>query len=132
MSSLKLKFTVILVLHMCVSCANYAIAQTHNANGEQNSTPEQRAKIQNDLMKSKLQLTTDQYQKVSVLNLEYAKKIQPIIASDASKLTKVRKAKSILKEKDEKLKIIFTAAQYKLYHEIVKKKLTDFKKNYSK
>ena len=89
-----------------------------------NATPERRAQIQSDKMKDKLALNDDQYKKVSALNLLYAQKIDPVIHSDDSRFSKYRKIKSLLEEKDEKIKTILTKDQYKQY-ESLKKEMMD-------
>jgi len=88
------------------------------------STPEQRAKMQSDKMKEKLVLTDDQYKQVSDLNLVYAKKMDPILHSDEGRFKKYRQAKSLMDEKDKKLKVILTSDQYKQYEDF-KKEMMD-------
>jgi hypothetical protein len=88
------------------------------------STPEQRAKMQSDKMKEKLVLTDDQYKQVSDLNLVYAKKMDPILHSDEGRFKKYRQAKTLMDEKDKKLKSILTSDQYKQYEDF-KKEMMD-------
>ena len=88
------------------------------------STPEQRAKMQSDKMKEKLVLTDDQYKQVSDLNLVYAKKMDPILHSDEGRFKKYRQAKTLMDEKDKKLKGILTSDQYKQYEDL-KKEMMD-------
>jgi Spy/CpxP family protein refolding chaperone len=88
------------------------------------STPEQRAKMQSDKMKEKLVLTDDQYKQVSDLNWVYAKKMDPILHSDEGRFKKYRQAKSLMDEKDKKLKGILTSDQYKQYGDL-KKEMMD-------
>jgi hypothetical protein len=82
------------------------------------ATPEQRAKIQTDLMNTKLSLTADQYKQVSAINLFYARKIEPIFRSDANRFSKYQRIKPLLDEKDGKLKAVFTAEQFKNYQDV--------------
>lgn len=128
---IKLKFATILFMLVSAGSLNPALAQKTYSSADKSLTPEGRAEMQNNMMKTGLQLSQDQYQKVSALNLEYAKKIQTIIDGGGSKLAKAKKAKPILKEKDEKLKNILSAEQYQLYRDTLKEKLTEMKKNYS-
>nr|WP_294948225.1 hypothetical protein [uncultured Mucilaginibacter sp.] len=86
------------------------------------STPQQRADWQNKMMRDDLKLTDAQYQQVSKLNLEYAKKMQPLFTSDENRFSKGLKARSIMKEKDAKLQAILTNQQYNSYQKIVKEK----------
>jgi hypothetical protein len=104
--------------------AQTAGAPTTLADSIKTATPEQRAKMLTGKMKEKLALTDDQYKKVSDLNLTYAKKMDPIIHSDDSRLTKYRQSKSLLDEKDQKLKSILTSDQFKQY-EAIKKEMMD-------
>lgn len=88
------------------------------------STPEQRAQRQSDTMRSKLGLDSIQYQKVSAINLEYARKGQEIMESGGGKFAKYRKFKSMTSEKDGKLKKVLTPDQYSSY-ETMKKEMMD-------
>ena len=45
------------------------------------TTPEQRAAVQTELMASKLDLAPDQKAKIADLNLDFAKRMQPVIES---------------------------------------------------
>ncbi|MFW0717436.1 hypothetical protein [Pedobacter sp. N23S346] len=78
-------------------------------------TPEERAQFQTSLMKTKLSLDSGQLNHVQAINLKYALKNDPIIKSDASKLSKFKQLKTLQKEKDGELKKVFTAEQYKQY-----------------
>jgi hypothetical protein len=82
------------------------------------ATPEQRAQIQTDLMKTKLSLTEAQYKQVSAINLLYARKIEPIFRSDANRFSKYHQIQPLLDEKDEKLKAVFTPDQFKKYQDV--------------
>ncbi|MEO6149057.1 MAG: hypothetical protein ABIN95_13035 [Mucilaginibacter sp.] len=106
-------------------------AQTDGKEMFKNTTPQQRADMQNKMMKDELNLTDTQYAQVSKLNLEYAQKMQPIIQSDDSRFSRMRKAKSIMGEKDKKLKAILTQEQHEKYEEVVKAKIQALK-NYKK
>jgi Spy/CpxP family protein refolding chaperone len=99
-----------------------AKAQQMDAAALKKSTPQQRADWQNKMMKDDLKLTDAQYQQVSKLNLEYAKKMQPLFTSDENRFSKGLKARSIMQEKDAKLQAILTNEQYNSYQTIVKEK----------
>ncbi|MDR6941675.1 hypothetical protein [Mucilaginibacter pocheonensis] len=92
-----------------------AIAQ--QATDLKNKTPEQRAAFQTSMMKSKLNLDSDQVSKVHVINLKYAQKFEPIFKSDDSRFSRFRQAKTLQKAKDAELKTVFTASQYKQYQD---------------
>jgi len=80
-----------------------------------NSTPEQRAKMQTSMMKTKLQLDTVQVVKVQAINLAAAQKMDPVIKGDGGKFAKFRQMKEIESTKDKELKKVLTDAQYKQY-----------------
>jgi hypothetical protein len=80
-----------------------------------NSTPEQRAQFQTEMMKSKLKLDATQESKVQAINLTYARKMQTVIKSDDGRFSKMKQAKSLQEAKDQELKIVFTPTQYKQY-----------------
>ena len=82
-----------------------------------NSTPEQRAAFQTNLMKTKLNLDAAQLAKVTDVNLRYAQKFQPIIKSDDSRFSKMRQAKALQAQKDKELQAIFTKDQFKQYQD---------------
>jgi hypothetical protein len=54
------------------------------------STPQERAKIQTDLMKAKLSLSPDQLTKVAAINEKYAQQMQPIIQSSEGPFMRMR------------------------------------------
>lgn len=93
----------------------HASAQNSQGQKIKDMTPGQRAAFQTNLMKTKLGLDTQQLIKVKAVNIRYAQQFQPIIASDDSRFTKFRKAKNLQEKKDNELKGIFTAAQFKQY-----------------
>lgn len=82
-----------------------------------NATPEQRADFQTNMMKTKLNLDGPQLAKVSAINLKYAQLFQPIIKSDDSRFSKIRKAKALQEQKNKELQGVFTKDQYKQYED---------------
>lgn len=116
--------TLIAVLLLQASTGHAQTVPADSLKKLKGASPEQRAKVQTDLMRDKLQLTASQVQQVSALNLEYARKMEPIIRSDDSRFSKYRKAKPLLEEKENRLKSILTDEQYKKYEDI-KKQLMD-------
>lgn len=91
------------------------------------STPEQRAKMQTEWMKTKLALNSTQIQQVYDLNLEYARKNDPILQSNEGKLAKFKKLKALQKEKSSVLSKILNEEQYKRYQEIKDQLVQNFK-----
>jgi Spy/CpxP family protein refolding chaperone len=80
-----------------------------------NTTPQERAGMQTDMMTSKLALTPDQTSKVSAINLKYAQQMDPIIKSSERPLVKMRQMKPIDEAKEAELKGVFTPDQYQKY-----------------
>lgn len=112
---LKQKLLPILITaFLCMTFTN-VLAQTKKL---KDTTPEQRAKMQTEWMTSKLALNTKQVDQVSALNLQYARKNDPILKSNESKLSKFKKLKALQKEKSNALSQILDAGQYKKYEEI--------------
>ncbi|SHN76748.1 hypothetical protein [Chitinophaga sp. CF418] len=102
-------------------------ASAQNKAAMQNSTPEQRAKMQTEWMKNKLALNAAQIEQVQALNLEYALKNAPVLQSDEKKLSKLKKLKASQKEKDASLSKILDASQYEKYQELKEQMLEALK-----
>lgn len=119
----------VLALAMVFAALPGAMAQDKEQMKEmlKNSTPQQRADMQTKLMQQELSLTDAQYTGVSKLNLEYANKMQVIINSDEGRIGKARKAKSLMGEKEKKLKGILTDEQFEKYKQYVKEKVEQLK-----
>jgi len=92
------------------------------------ATPEKRAQMLTDMMKTKLALNDAQVRQVSAINLAYALKMEPIIKSDDSKFSKYCKVRPLLAEKDEKLKGAMTADQFAKYQDIKQQMMDQAKK----
>jgi len=103
---------------------------TDNSIDLKNSTPEQRAQWQSNAMKTKLGLNDAQFQQVSAINLEYAKKGDAIKNSGDGKFSKYRKFKSMMSDKDEKLKKVLTPDQFTTYEEMKKEMMDKAKEAY--
>ena len=80
-----------------------------------NSTPEQRAEMQDKWMQSNLSLDAKTTESVSAINLEYAKKTQALVTSDAGKFEMIGTFRKNAKAKDAELEAILTPEQYSLY-----------------
>jgi hypothetical protein len=94
------------------------------------ASPEQRAQWQSNAMKTKLGLNDAQYQQVSAINLEYAKKGEAIRNSGDGKFSKYRKFKSMMSDKDAKLKKVLTPDQFTTYEEMKKEMMDKAKEAY--
>ncbi|NML56832.1 hypothetical protein [Chryseobacterium cheonjiense] len=105
---------VFITAFLCMTFVNLE-AQTKKL---KDSTPEQRAKMLTEWMTSKLALTPKQVEQVSALNLQYARKNDPILQSNEGKLVKFKKLKVLQKEKSNALSQILDPGQYEKYQEI--------------
>ena len=108
------------LLALRLSCAVLLLLATVSTVSAQfarlkNTTPEQRAKLQTELMKAKLDLTPDQDGKIAALNLKYAQKMEPVIKSDDGYFAELRAVKAINDEKEAELKQLLTPAQFDKY-----------------
>jgi hypothetical protein len=92
---------------------NYTLAQGFA--GLRNASPKKRAEFQTSMMKEKLNLDAQQEAKVSVINLKYAKKFEPILKSDGDKKERLKQAETLQDAKDLELKTVFTKEQYQQY-----------------
>lgn len=77
-----------------------------------NTTPAQRAAVQTELMKSKLDLKPDQIPKIHALNLKYAEKMEPIIQGSAGPFVMTREMRTINGEKEDELKQVLSPQQF--------------------
>lgn len=108
------------------------LAMAQSASAMQDKTPQERAKFQTEMMKSKLGLDSMQASQVEAINLKYALKNEPILKSDNSKLSKFKQLRSLQKEKESELKKVFTSEQYKQYQDFkeeMKAQLKEKRKN---
>lgn len=72
MKTHKITNLFVALLALSVSGLSPAFAQ-NKANDLKHKTPEERAKFQTEMMKSKLNLNAQQQSKIEVINLNYAK-----------------------------------------------------------
>ena len=94
--------------------ANNSVAQV-SKESLKNSTPEQRAKLFTDTMKTVLKLNTSQYSSVYKINLDIANKNAGILKSDAGKLSKFKKIKDNQDVRDKALQKVLSKDQFILY-----------------
>jgi len=110
------KITNFYVALLVLSVSNLTSAFAQNkANDLKHKTPEERAKFQTEMMRTKLNLNAQQQSKIEVINLNYTKKFEPIIKSSDRKITRFKQVMCLQKAKDEELKKVFTAGQYQQY-----------------
>lgn len=113
-----------------MAAAVMTIAFTHltaQSKSLKDSTPEQRAKMQTEWMKTKLALNSSQIRQVYDLNLQYAKKNEPILQSNEGKMAKFKKLKAIQQEKSSVLSKILTDEQFEKYQEMKDQMIQNFK-----
>ena len=79
------------------------------------SRPEQRAAIQTQFMKDRLNLPADVLAKVQAINLKYAQQMDPVLKGTDGKLAKMQKARGIMAAKDAELKAILSPSQFEAY-----------------
>lgn len=79
------------------------------------SRPEQRAEIQTQFMKDRLNLPADVLAKVQAINLKYAQQMDPVLKGTDGKLAKMQKARGIMAAKDSELKAVLSPNQFEAY-----------------
>lgn len=108
MKSMKLFISVItLILFTSSAMAQHTFSD--------NKKPEERAKEQTEWMKKELSLDSTLVEKVHIINLKYANKIENLKNSNAGRRQKFQEFSLLSSDKDSELKKIFTKGQYKAY-----------------
>lgn len=79
------------------------------------STPEERARLQTEMMKVKLDLTTDQTPKVAAINQKYAQRMEPIIKGQEGPLMRLRQMREVSQAKEAELKGVLSPEQSQKY-----------------
>lgn len=105
--SLVLGFTVLLVTTL-------AMAQMDEL---KNSTPEERATLQTDWMKTNLALDDKTANALSAINLKYAQETQALMDSEGPRLEKLMTFRRNSDAKDAELKALLTPEQYSQYEQ---------------
>jgi len=115
-----IRIGVSLVLTIILSAGVYA---------QNKMTDEQKkeAKARYEQYKQKLNLNDDQSKKVDAINTTYFEGIAELKKSDASKLSKYRKFKTLSADRDKKMKVVLTKEQYKIYKEQQEERKEEFK-----
>jgi len=108
-------------LFMLVSVSSFS------QNRAQRKTPEERAKMMSDKMKSDLTLTEEQYQKVQTVNLDFITKTSSL-SRDRDKDSLMKKMKTYDDDRSKSLKGILTPDQLAKY-EKDRSKMKDSMKN---
>ena len=97
---------------MAVSSGHTAFAQGDKL---RNTTPAERAGMQTEFMKSKLDLTPDQTRAVTDLNLKYATKMEPVIKGSERPVARLRQMRQINEQKETELNGILSPQQWQKY-----------------
>lgn len=100
----------------------------------QHKTPEERAKMMSDKMKTELALTDEQYQKVQTINLDFATKSSDLRKEGGDKSSWAEKMKPLDDERTTALKGVLTPDQFSKYETMkknMKSKMKDKQKDKS-
>ena len=95
------------------------------ASAQSKMTEEQKSKY--EAYKQKLNLTEEQSKKVDAINTTYFEGLGELKNSNASKLSKYKKFKSLNNEKDKQMKGVLTKEQFKMYKEYQAQMKEEFK-----
>jgi len=102
-----------------VAALSLLIVVTASAQNEmeklKSSTPEERARLQTEMMKTKLGLTTDQTPKVAAINQKYAQRMDPIIKGQEGPLMRLRQMREVGQAKEAELKGVLSPEQFQKY-----------------
>ena len=79
------------------------------------STPEERARLQTEMMKVKLGLTPDQTPKVAAINQKYAQRMEPIIKGQEGPLMRLRQMREVGQAKEAEMKGVLSPEQFQKY-----------------
>ena len=79
------------------------------------TTPAERAKVQTELMKTRLGLTDAQTSKVAAINEKYAERMEPIIKGAENPFLKVREVRDIEQAKEGELKGVLSGEQFQKF-----------------
>ena len=120
---------LLLVLSIIISCQLAVYAQS-SMNMDNLPPAEERAEMQTEMMKEKLNLTDEQVPQVKSINLKAAQDIDEV-GKLTDRMKKFKAFRTAQQEKDEALKKVLTKDQYKLYQDIkeeMKKELKEKRK----
>jgi methionine-rich copper-binding protein CopC len=109
---------------LLAACLALAPATLLAQDGMKQSTPEKRAQMQTDYLKTQLQLDDAQTQKIGAINLKYAQQMDPVLKGNGSKLSKLRTAKKINSQKEAEYREVLSKEQFEKY-QAVKEEMKD-------
>lgn len=116
-------------IRMMIALVALIIMVSTGAMAQSKLTEEQKKefKAKYEANKQKLNLTEEQSKKVDAINMTYFEGLVELKASDAGKLSKYKKFKSLSSERDKKMKEVLNKDQYKLYKEQQEQMREEFK-----
>lgn len=84
----------------------------------QHTTPQQRAAVQTEFAKTHLDLSPEQEKQVAAIDLEFAKKADPVIKGSSGLLAKGRALREQKAEKLERMKQVLSTEQFERYQQL--------------
>ena len=79
------------------------------------TTPAERAKVQTELMKTRLGLTDAQTSTVAAINEKYAERMEPVIKGAENPFLKVREVRDMEQAKEAELKGVLSGEQFQKF-----------------
>ncbi|MCG8567604.1 MAG: hypothetical protein MI747_21225 [Desulfobacterales bacterium] len=79
------------------------------------TTPEERAQMQTDQLADFLKLSSEQTEKLKTVNLDHAKRMEEIFKSQGKRFQKLKQARELKSQKEEKYQEILTPDQWNQY-----------------
>ena len=101
------------VLILILSLSFVASAQTAGTKSTEEQKKEMKAKM--EAFETELKLTAEQQPKFEEINSQFFEEMAKLKQDDGSRLTKYRKLKAVTKDRNEKMKDLLTAEQYKMF-----------------
>ncbi len=98
---------------LILSLSFAASAQTAGSKSTEDQKKEMRAKM--EAFETELKLTAEQQPKFEEINSQFFEEMAKLKQDDGSRLTKYRKLKAVTKDRNEKMKDLLTAEQYKVF-----------------
>jgi hypothetical protein len=109
------RFATVLLTAVAASLISAAPDVLAQLDQLKNTTPEQRAQIQTDLMKAKLALTPEQTSAIAAINEKYAKQMEPIIKGTEGTYMKMHHMRQVSAAKEAELKAALSPEQFQKY-----------------
>ncbi|UYQ91970.1 hypothetical protein MKQ68_17945 [Chitinophaga horti] len=101
------------ILMICITIASLVQAQSIHPKLTEAQKKELKAKM--DAYKARLKLTEQQQPKFEAVNLQYAEAIASLRNDNGSRMSKLKKLKAATNKRDQEMKAILSAEQYKIF-----------------